>query len=310
MFSTIEEALDGYWNGWLKELERRLRDVRGGREINQYFSVPEPEDHIDDYDPILAMACMSVDDIIELSEDEFAMYVMDQWSWKSNFTRTTTMYTGRRRREAGSSTPTPARSRANSGSGGNREVRRSTLAIVQLGELDDLGMTDIVDVRLEWDDAGWMTAAKRSQQCRLGCHDPAAMDRSTPRREAADTPCCRDQRGRDSGNWRASGDRTGPSVSFRSAPGGSRRCLWRCRSATPSSRGDHCWLSVSHRPSRPCPSQFRLGQGWRPRESSGDWAPANLDAVYTYPDQWRQGLGPRFYLPNVRGALRGFERTF
>jgi len=40
------------------------------------------------------MAMMSVEEVIELTEDEFAMYVMDQWSWKNSFTRTTTMYTG------------------------------------------------------------------------------------------------------------------------------------------------------------------------------------------------------------------------
>lgn len=91
--SVFEEALEGHRERWIKELEPRLHDVRRGREINQYFSLPEPEDHTDDYDRILTMARMSVDDVIELSEDEFGMYVMDQWSWKSNFTRTTTMYT-------------------------------------------------------------------------------------------------------------------------------------------------------------------------------------------------------------------------
>lgn len=92
--SVFEEALEGYRDRWIKELERRLRDVRRGRQIDQRFSLPEPEDHTSDYDRILTMARMSVDDVIELSEDEFAMYVMDQWSWKNNFTRTTTMYTG------------------------------------------------------------------------------------------------------------------------------------------------------------------------------------------------------------------------
>lgn len=95
--AVFEEALEGYRDRWVAELERRLRDVRRGREVNQIFRLPEPEDHTDDYDRVLTMARMSVDDIVELSEDEFAMYVMDQWSWKGNFTRTTTMYTGARR---------------------------------------------------------------------------------------------------------------------------------------------------------------------------------------------------------------------
>ena len=95
--SVFEKALEGYRERWIEELERRLRHVRRGRNINQYFSLPEPEDHTDDYDRVLTMARMSVDEVIELNEDEFAMYVMDQWSWKGNFTHTTAMYTGGRR---------------------------------------------------------------------------------------------------------------------------------------------------------------------------------------------------------------------
>lgn len=44
--------------------------------------------------------------------------------------------------------------------GGDLEVRQPTLAAIQLNELDALGITDIVDVRLEWDDEEWVTAAK------------------------------------------------------------------------------------------------------------------------------------------------------
>lgn len=90
--AVFERALDGYRDRWIQELERRLRDVRRGREINQYFSLPEPEDHTDDYDRILTMARMQIDDVIELTEEEFGMYVMDQWAWKSHFTSTTSRY--------------------------------------------------------------------------------------------------------------------------------------------------------------------------------------------------------------------------
>lgn len=94
--AVFEAALVGYRDRWVSELERRLHDVRRGHAIDQYFRLPEPEDHTDDYDRILTMARMSVDEVIELSEDEFAMYVMDQWSWKGSFTQTATMYATRR----------------------------------------------------------------------------------------------------------------------------------------------------------------------------------------------------------------------
>lgn len=93
--SVFERAVEGYRERWVEELERRLNDVRRGRAIDQYFRLPEPEDHTDDYDRILTMARMSVDEVVELSEDEFAMFVMDQWSWKHDFARTASMYSRR-----------------------------------------------------------------------------------------------------------------------------------------------------------------------------------------------------------------------
>ena len=93
--SVFEHALEGYRERWIEELERRLQDVRRGRAIDQYFRLPEPENHTGDYDRVLTMARMSVDEVVELSEDEFAMYVMDQWAWKNDFARTATMYTRR-----------------------------------------------------------------------------------------------------------------------------------------------------------------------------------------------------------------------
>ena len=41
---------------------------------------------------VIMMATMSVEDTISLSEDEFAMYVMDQWRWKQDFAETTLRY--------------------------------------------------------------------------------------------------------------------------------------------------------------------------------------------------------------------------
>ena len=45
-----------------------------------------------DYDRILTMARMQIDEVLELTEEEFGMHVMNQWSWKSHFTSTTDRY--------------------------------------------------------------------------------------------------------------------------------------------------------------------------------------------------------------------------
>ena len=89
---VFEEALEGFHRRLKAELDRRVRDLKAGRHINQYLGLPEPEDHTDDYDRILTMARMSVDDVLELTQEDFAMYVMDQWHWKGAFTETVSWY--------------------------------------------------------------------------------------------------------------------------------------------------------------------------------------------------------------------------
>ena len=90
--AVFDKAHEGYRARLTLELERRIKDLRRGRRIDHYIRLPEPEDHTGDYDRILQMAVMSLHDEIELSETEFARYVMDQWDWKDAFEETTSLY--------------------------------------------------------------------------------------------------------------------------------------------------------------------------------------------------------------------------
>jgi hypothetical protein len=49
------------------------------------FSLPYPESHEEDYDQVLEMLSMSVDDEITIQADDFACYAMDKWDWKKKF---------------------------------------------------------------------------------------------------------------------------------------------------------------------------------------------------------------------------------
>ena len=66
----------------IAELERHLQDARDRKKISRALSLPEPQDHTEDYDSVIAMLEMSVEDIIELDADSFQRYVLDKWSWK------------------------------------------------------------------------------------------------------------------------------------------------------------------------------------------------------------------------------------
>lgn len=52
----------------------------------------EPVSQVKSYDRAVAMLTMSVDDVIELSEQEFTQYVLDEWMWTSSFKAVTSVY--------------------------------------------------------------------------------------------------------------------------------------------------------------------------------------------------------------------------
>lgn len=88
------EALDGYKEAFSQALEEKIVSLENGEVPDQYFrELPVPTHHEDDYDHVIAMLGFSLDDEIELTREEFAKYVMDDWGWKQNFTSNVGMYT-------------------------------------------------------------------------------------------------------------------------------------------------------------------------------------------------------------------------
>lgn len=88
----FEDALDGYRKQAVAELDTMLREAREGKRIRRQVNLVEPQDHTRDYDRILTMLRMSQDDTIEISEFDFARYVLNQWEWRDQFIASTAGY--------------------------------------------------------------------------------------------------------------------------------------------------------------------------------------------------------------------------
>lgn len=89
----FEEAQKNYRERLIEELDRRLEDARNGKSIDLYFNFPEPEDHTKDYDRVIKMLEMSIEDELELSQVDFTRYVMDDWEWRRAWLQNTVSYT-------------------------------------------------------------------------------------------------------------------------------------------------------------------------------------------------------------------------
>jgi hypothetical protein len=74
-------AQEGFRTRVVEELDRRLADARQGVKVNIAINLPEPQDHTEDYDRVIRMLEMSVDDEVVLQSHEFDQYVMDNWQW-------------------------------------------------------------------------------------------------------------------------------------------------------------------------------------------------------------------------------------
>jgi hypothetical protein len=90
--AIYEEALAGYQEKVLEKIDAFRDRVLAGDVLAVVINLPKPEDHTGDYDRILTMCRMSVADNLELTETEFAQYVMDDWGWKRQFLASNSAY--------------------------------------------------------------------------------------------------------------------------------------------------------------------------------------------------------------------------
>lgn len=94
--AIFEEAQVGYRAEAIKLLDKALQDAKAGRTIITFVKLNSPIDQTKDYDRAIKMIEMSVDENIEISEADFANYVLDDWHWKQNFMTTNAFYCGKK----------------------------------------------------------------------------------------------------------------------------------------------------------------------------------------------------------------------
>lgn len=86
------QAVENYWITVKGKLEDALATVEK-KSTNKVFVLEnKPESHVDDYDQVLSMLEMSVEDTITLENHEYSQYVMDKWNWKAGFATTNAVY--------------------------------------------------------------------------------------------------------------------------------------------------------------------------------------------------------------------------
>jgi hypothetical protein len=86
------DALAGYRVKCEEKLTEHLEMLRKGKTPGLSLFMSRPEDHTKDYDRIIGMVKMDVNDVFELDENSYSQYVMDDWAWKRDWLDTSTAY--------------------------------------------------------------------------------------------------------------------------------------------------------------------------------------------------------------------------
>jgi len=91
--SIFLEAINGYKKETIKLLEEMIEKLKAGKTIDHYIKLPVPVDHTPEYNRAIRMIEMDVREEIELGDEEFTQFVMDDWKWKREWIGTVSNYT-------------------------------------------------------------------------------------------------------------------------------------------------------------------------------------------------------------------------
>jgi|WetSurMetagenome_2_1015567.scaffolds.fasta_scaffold662137_2 hypothetical protein len=88
--NKILDELHGFKAKFKKELAVRMDKATSDIEytpssITLSISALKPENHTKDYDRVISLLELSLDEELELSSSELNQYVNDDWSWKQGF---------------------------------------------------------------------------------------------------------------------------------------------------------------------------------------------------------------------------------
>ena len=81
----FEKGLELYRKAVVQELEEQLARARRNESVARFSVLNQPEDHTENYNHAIELLDMSLDDEVELTAEEFAQYVRDDWGWKRQF---------------------------------------------------------------------------------------------------------------------------------------------------------------------------------------------------------------------------------
>ena len=93
---AIGRRLSRYWS-------QNIANIKARKLERIHVSLPVPEDHTRDYDRVIRMVEMHRGETLELDQEHFAQYVMDDWGWRTSLLDTAVFYGSATAKKVGAS---------------------------------------------------------------------------------------------------------------------------------------------------------------------------------------------------------------
>jgi hypothetical protein len=94
--SEYDEAVTEYRAQAEKALRKRASEIRDGGTLRKEIDdLPAPLSFAKDYDRAIQMVSWSTETELELDEQAFRAWVLDEWNWRGQFAGTTSLYNAR-----------------------------------------------------------------------------------------------------------------------------------------------------------------------------------------------------------------------
>jgi hypothetical protein len=90
--AVFDEAVAGYKAQATRLLKEHLLRVQRGRNVRVHVVLTQPVNQTRSYDRVIGMLEMAIANEVELSEEDYQQYVMDDWSWKEDFLTSNAQY--------------------------------------------------------------------------------------------------------------------------------------------------------------------------------------------------------------------------
>ena len=88
----VVEAQEGFRDAVIKRLDSMLAQARDGKKIDIAVGLVLPEDHTDEYDTVIGMLELDINDTVDLDVHQYRQWVQDQWGWQRSFTTNNAYY--------------------------------------------------------------------------------------------------------------------------------------------------------------------------------------------------------------------------